>query len=474
MGTYSSRSGAKKRLREIEYFKHQNSADDNHEFPRGGQGKVPEFFRRNLDYGERGEALAKRLKKLKAVKSSLSGMGFKKEAAQIGKTLKEALMIAFLSLSLFGAGVHAANKSLESGRLKEVLEDFATEESPTSEVLKKSFPKGTSLDDIISDVYSDVDLSGKEEIAKELIEEYNPNLSFSKEKGLEIKGSSLFKNRAEVAYPDLKGIMKRFSQRLSSGYDTQEIGQVGEMSFSEDAKKALMTAEGFSSKIYNDKRSLVWPKDKELGAGHWTIGYGHKLTKGELDSGVISLRNGDDIPWTSGISKDEALRIKSNDLISNSLISAGIREDTKISRPMFDALTDLSFNVGSGALSRFILSIKDKSGKLSPDLFAKEISGWTKVDSAEQRKGILIRRISELLTAKGVLLPEKPEHVMRDSISTKSRMTLPDKETVYDYLRSFDDNNHLTEGEVESVLDALSKRPPNSPSEFVETVNKAI
>lgn len=474
MGTYSSKSGAKKRLREIEYFKHQNSADDNGAFSRSGEGKVPEFFRRNLDYGERGEALAKRLKKLKTVKSSLSVLGFKKEAAKVGKSIKDTLIMAFLSLTFAGAGLHSLNNSIESGYLRDVASDFATEDSPSSEVLKKSFPKGTSLDNIVSDLYKDIDLSGKEDIAKELIVEYNSNLDFSGDEKLKFKDSGFLKHSAEVAYPDLKKIMDKFSERLESGYDITEVGIVGEMSISEEEKEAIMSVEGFSEKIYNDDKRLKWPKDKERGAGHWTIGYGHKLTKNELDSGVIVLKDGSRVPWRAGISKSDGIRIKGSDLIANSLVAAGVSEDTEISRPMFDALTDLSFNVGTGGLSRFISSIKDDSGNLSPDLFAKKISGWTKVENKEQRKGIIIRRISELLTAKGVLLPENPRHVLEDSISTKSRMSLPKKSVVFDYLSSFDDNNTLTEKEVESVLNALAENPPNSPSDFVKIISSVI
>jgi GH24 family phage-related lysozyme (muramidase) len=249
---------------------------------------------------------------------------------------------------------------------------------------------------------------------------------------------------------------------------------VGGMAISEDAKKSLMSSEGFSSKIYNDDRTLEWPKDRAAGAGKWTIGYGHKLSEAELDSGIIKLKDGTRIKWSPNLSESDALRVKANDLILNSIIAAGLSEDTKISRPMFDALTDLSFNIGPGALSIFISSIRDDSGNLSPDLFAKEISGWTKVKIKDQRKGILIRRISQLLTARGVLLPQNPKHVSENSISTESEMSIPSQKIVLEYLKHLSKDNLVTESEVESILNALSERPPNSPSEFVETVNQAI
>jgi hypothetical protein len=76
-----------------------------------------------------------------------------REAAKIGKNIKDALIMAFLSLSFAGAGIHALNRSIESGYLKDVVADFATEESPSSEILKKRFPKEATLDQILSDVY---------------------------------------------------------------------------------------------------------------------------------------------------------------------------------------------------------------------------------------------------------------------------------------------------------------------------------
>lgn len=48
MGTFSSKTEAKKRLQDIEFFKRKNEADD-----------AFDFFRQNLDYGERERILKK-------------------------------------------------------------------------------------------------------------------------------------------------------------------------------------------------------------------------------------------------------------------------------------------------------------------------------------------------------------------------------------------------------------------------------
>jgi GH24 family phage-related lysozyme (muramidase) len=106
----------------------------------------------------------------------------------------------------------------------------------------------------------------------------------------------------------------------------------------------------------------------------WTIGYGHKLTPEELSSGVIALKNGRKIKWKKGIDEEDANRIKVDDIIRHTIDEVGVNNDTPITRAMYDSLTRLSFNFGRKNLRQFISSIKDESGNLSSDLFAKRNS----------------------------------------------------------------------------------------------------
>lgn len=62
MGTFSSKAEAKERLKDIEFFKRKNEADD-----------ALDFFRQNLDYGERDRLLKKhqaRKEKIKKIYDS--------------------------------------------------------------------------------------------------------------------------------------------------------------------------------------------------------------------------------------------------------------------------------------------------------------------------------------------------------------------------------------------------------------------
>jgi hypothetical protein len=178
----------------------------------------------------------------------------------------------------------------------------------------------------------------------------------------------------------------------------------------------------------------------------------------------IKLNNGKIINFADGLSEKEAKLVKASDLIRTSLSSAGLSEDTKISRPMYDALTDLSFNIGEGGLAIFVSNIADANGELSSDLFAKEIIGWTKVSDPDSRKGILIRRISQLLIAKGVLLPEDPK-----MSGKKEKFSYSTKNMVEKYLKTYLGGS-ISESEAEKVLKDLGRSPPDTAMDFVNTL----
>lgn len=92
MGTYKSRKQAEQRLRSVEFWKHQDAADDagnkireadkdvNHYYDRGGVGGLPSFWRSNLDLGEREKNLNV---KLAGLISQLELLGFSRESAII-------------------------------------------------------------------------------------------------------------------------------------------------------------------------------------------------------------------------------------------------------------------------------------------------------------------------------------------------------------------------------------------------------
>ncbi len=483
MGTYNSRAAAKKRLRDIEYFKHKNSAEDNYVFPRGGEGGVPEFFRKNLDYGERDRVLKNKISKLRTAKSALEKLNLKKEASGIKNNIKTVLLNAFLALGLVGSGVYLENSWSEDKSLMSFIADFAVEQSPNLEEKKMEFPLGTKTDDIIARLYPNIVVENKKDIILDFLKEYNPNLNFG-ESGLALKQEELFKltERAEVAYPDLKKIVEKFSKILASGYNPSESGVVSRMSPSSEAVQFLMKTEGYSKNIYDDQRTYSWPKDKDepKAKGHWTIGYGHLLTEKELDSGIISIP-GKNINWKNGISEEDALKIKNNDLVINSVLNSGIDPNTELTKGIYDAMVDLSFNVGSGGLSDIISNSRNELGNIDEDLFVNEIGKWTKVKNKNQEKGVWLRRISQILVAKGVFLPSNPSD-SKDFLTKKNvTMSYSDKGKVEEYFNHYfysinpdKKEEKVPKEKVKKVLKDLSQNPPASFEDFVSSLEKNL
>lgn len=93
LGTYATKSEAKKRLSQVEAFKRINEIKDavgnkarrldkdpNHYYDRGGIGDNPSFWRKNYDFGERQQRLNK---KLASLVESLDSLGIKKESETI-------------------------------------------------------------------------------------------------------------------------------------------------------------------------------------------------------------------------------------------------------------------------------------------------------------------------------------------------------------------------------------------------------
>lgn len=476
MGTYTSRAAAKKRLRDIEYFKHKNSAEDNYVFPRGGEGKVPEFFRRNLDYGERDQVLKKRVSKLKVTKSVLENLGLKKEASRIKNNIKSLLLNAFLSLGLFSGAIYSANQSLESGRLKEIMADFSTEESPNLEEKKMTFNLNSSTDEIIAAIYPDVPVENKKDIILEFLKEYNPNLSFE-DGTLQLKQAELIKHthRAEVAYPDLKKIIEKLIRKLSSGYDPSEVGRAGEMSVSPEGMEFIMTGEGFSGKIYNDNSKFEWPRDRDLpeAKGHWMIGYGHQLQPEELQTGIIEISPTERIRWANGISKEEAIKIKKKDLVRISILKSGIDPEEELTKGMYDSFVDISYNLGPERLERILEKSKDESGRFNLNLFSKELGTWTKVVDPAKKKGIQIRRISQILMARGVLLPENPEDTKQVMLPYDINMATPNKDIIHKYIKHFSKSKKIGEADIEHLLKEVSTTPIENFEDFVRIL-KAV
>jgi lysozyme len=120
--------------------------------------------------------------------------------------------------------------------------------------------------------------------------------------------------------------------------------------------------EGFRGSVYID------------GAGHETIGFGHKLTASEVFNGAYINKT---------ITEDQAIQILANDLVvAESVVSSEVI--VELSQNQFDALVSFVFNLGSGNFSRSTLLQKLNEGDY--DSASSEILRWDK--QTDKKTGI--------------------------------------------------------------------------------------
>lgn len=141
------------------------------------------------------------------------------------------------------------------------------------------------------------------------------------------------------------------------------------METSQSGIDMIKESEGFKGRIYRDK------------AGHETIGYGHKLTKKEKDTGK----------YKGGISKKDA-----EDLLRQDLEQAenAVNKDVKVplNQNQFDALVSFVFNVGAGKFNRSTLLKRLNNGEY--DAVPAELARWNKA-GGEVTPGLVTRRQKE-------------------------------------------------------------------------------
>ena len=142
---------------------------------------------------------------------------------------------------------------------------------------------------------------------------------------------------------------------------------------SEAGLKAIMEHEGFRESVYKDA------------AGHPTIGYGHKLTASEIESGIFA----------NGITEEQGMALLRQDL---TVAETAVRKNVQVSltQNQFDALVSFTFNVGGGNLRRSTLLSQLNAGNYSGA--ADQFLRWNKVRINGQltsSKGLSNRRSTE-------------------------------------------------------------------------------
>jgi GH24 family phage-related lysozyme (muramidase) len=438
MGTYSSRGAAKKRLSQIEYFKRKGSI---------------------LDI-----SFSKKTELLRSTSIILNDLGLKKEASFISDLTKNFVFRSILLLSGLGGLGYLSN---------DVAKEITTDKGISDELLdSREFRSGTSLEQIIKEIYGNSLSKAQEKSAIEIIIAENKNLKF-------INGKvQLFDDESpaliNLKYPNIEKIktkieevvfakdLKESSEEIEETEEKFDFVPAKNLSFSKEGNETSKNFEDFKSIPYNAKGIPLWPKGLSTTKQDWTVGYGHKLIPEEISKKYIKLSDGKIIHYWNGISKEEAEIIWNDDLKTHSIYNIGISKDEEISKGLYDALTDMSFNMGIGNLTRFVQSIRDHSGNLSTELFSKEIPKWTH-SKKQDRKGILVRAICRLLIANEILIPENP----KDAASNK---VYPSKDVLLMYFKNFLGKD-FSDVEEEKLLKKLSANPPKNSEDFLDIIS---
>ena len=105
------------------------------------------------------------------------------------------------------------------------------------------------------------------------------------------------------------------------------------MNISDNGLALIAEFEGFGARLYNDP------------VGHCTVGYGHLLHRGNCDG------RANEVPYQSGITKAQALRLLGDDVVSR---VAAVNDAVKVplNQNQFDALVSFVFNLGAGAFRK--------------------------------------------------------------------------------------------------------------------------
>ena len=175
------------------------------------------------------------------------------------------------------------------------------------------------------------------------------------------------------------------------------------MQMSRTGRQMLIGLEGFKAHVYHDSKGLP------------TIGVGHLLTRAELDSGVIVLRDQQRaLSWGDGLSRADVDAVLQQDLpdyeeaVERLVIVA-------LQQYQFDALVSFCFNLGESQFSRSTLLKRVNESRFDavPNEFRKwrfvVLSGGIK----KEIKGLVNRRQQEIDCWNGVSAQPEPVQIQQ-------------------------------------------------------------
>jgi lysozyme len=143
--------------------------------------------------------------------------------------------------------------------------------------------------------------------------------------------------------------------------------------------ESILNSEGLKLKEYKDS------------AGYPTIGVGHLLKPRELERGIIVI-DGEDVPYSDGITKEQALSLLRQDA-SYAVDAVNRLVTVALTQNQFDALVSFTFNIGVGAFGFSTLLKRLNTGEYSSVPF--EMRRWNKT-GGKVSQGLINRREDEI------------------------------------------------------------------------------
>ena len=126
-------------------------------------------------------------------------------------------------------------------------------------------------------------------------------------------------------------------------------------------------------------------------AGNWTVGAGHCVTKGELDTGQINIA-GEVVNWREGLTDQQVTDLLRQDAyVAQCAVNKAVTGDMDLNK--FDACCSLALNIGGGAFadSHVVIYINSGQMDLVPDAFRR----WNRA-GGQVVQGLVNRRENEV------------------------------------------------------------------------------
>ena len=184
---------------------------------------------------------------------------------------------------------------------------------------------------------------------------------------------------------------------------------------SEESLRRMADREKYVPRVYDDARRMgrngFYLSEEDIKnknyKGNPTVGYGHKLSKDELDSGMVdgkSIYGGFkesgqedftlDPTYTGGLTKEEAFEQMREHPVRKDVQKAIDLVKVLMNQGQEDALHEAGFNIGPGALKKIIDTANKKSWDAAADRLQKYDKATVK-DKKGKKKKVKMKGLTE-------------------------------------------------------------------------------